>query len=59
MKDQEKKEGPPEAKAPEWTYKTRLPIQDRMAEVVKLTKQAAESELAVLRRKLKKMQYGS
>lgn len=43
----------------EWKYKQRFPIQDRMAEVVKLTIAASEQELAGLRRKLRKMQLGS
>lgn len=46
-------------KGPEWAYKTKLPIQDRMVEVVKLSKHAAEQELAAVRRKLRKIQYGS
>lgn len=44
---------------PQWTYKDRLPIQDRMIEVVNLSRQAAEAELAGLRKKLRKLQYGS
>lgn len=44
---------------PEWKYKERFPIQDRMIEVVKLAREAAEKELAAARRKLRKMQYGS
>lgn len=55
--EDEKKE--PEKKAPEWEYKERLPIHDRMLEVVKLTKEAAEAELAATRKKLRKLQYGS
>ena len=43
----------------EWKYKQRFPIQDRMIEVIQLTKKAAESELEVLRKKLRKMQLGS
>lgn len=43
----------------EWKHKTRFPIQDRMIEVVQLTKKAAEQELEVLRKKLRKMQLGS
>lgn len=43
----------------EWKHKTRFPIQDRMIEVIKLTKTAAEQELEVLRKKLRKMQLGS
>ena len=43
----------------EWKFKQRFPIQDRMIEVVQLTKKAAEQELEVLRKKLRKMQLGS
>jgi hypothetical protein len=43
----------------QWVYKERLPIQDRMKEVVQLTIKAAESELVAARKKLRRMQYGS
>ncbi len=61
MEDQkpDQNEAPKDGPKHEWVYKDRLPIQGRMTEVVKLAKQAAETELAGLRRKLKKMQYGS
>lgn len=52
----DKGEDPPTA---EWQYKNRFPIQDRMVEVAKLSRQAAEAELAGLRKKLRKLQYGS
>ncbi len=44
---------------PQWQFKERLPIQDKMIEVVKLTREAYEQELASLRKKLRKIQYGS
>jgi len=44
---------------PKWEYKDRFAIHDRMIEVVKLTREAAEAELAAARSKLRKMQYGS
>lgn len=44
---------------PQWEYKQRFAIQDRMVEVVKLSKEAAEAELTGLRKKLRKLQYGS
>jgi len=43
----------------QWEYKNRLGIHDRMTDVVKLTLKAAQAELEVARKKLKKMQYGS
>lgn len=46
-------------KPPEWQYKDRFPIQDRMIEVANLSRKAAESELAGLRKKLRKLQFGS
>lgn len=42
-----------------WEFKERLPIQDRMVEVISLTRKVAEQELNLLRRKLRKMQLGS
>lgn len=44
---------------PKWEHKTQLGIQTRMIEVIKLSREAAEAELAIARRKLRKMQYGS
>lgn len=43
----------------EWVYKNRLPIYDRMAEVVKLTIDATKQQLEADRRKLRRLQYGS
>jgi hypothetical protein len=43
----------------EWVYKNRLPIYDRMAEVVKLTIDVTKQQLESDRRKLRKLQYGS
>jgi len=43
----------------EWVYKKHLPIHNRIAEVVKLTLDAAKQQLEVDRRKLRKLQYGS
>lgn len=43
----------------EWSYRQRFPLQDRMLEVVKLSKEAAEAELAAARVKLRKLMYGS
>jgi uncharacterized membrane protein (DUF106 family) len=43
----------------EWKHVTRFPIQDRMADLVKKTIEAAKQERAAAIRKLHKMQYGS
>lgn len=42
-----------------WEYKKEFKINKKMKEVVEATIKATKSELAVLRRKLDKMQYGS
>jgi hypothetical protein len=44
---------------PQWEFKNRLGIHDRMKSVVELTISAARAELATARKKLRKMQYGS
>lgn len=44
---------------PEWKYRKRFPIHDRMSEIIKLTIKATEQQLAADRRKLRKLQYGS
>jgi hypothetical protein len=44
---------------PEWKHRTRFPIQDRMAEVIRLTIKATQSQIEVERKKLRKLQYGS
>ena len=41
-----------------WKYTTRLPIYDRMSEILKLAITATEKQLEAERRKLRKMQYG-
>lgn len=56
---EEKAEKEPERPRASWKFKTRLPIQDRMEEIIKLTIAAHEKELARLRRKLEKMRLGS
>jgi hypothetical protein len=43
----------------QWAYKERLPIHNRMKEVVGLTIKAAQAELEAARRKLRKLHYGS
>lgn len=43
----------------EWQYKKEFAIQGRMREAVTLAISATQDELAVLRRKLSKAQYGS
>jgi len=46
-------------KKPEWQYKTRFAIQDRMVDVIKKTIDACRAEQKALRKKIKKIQYGS
>lgn len=53
---EDENEGPPKAR---WTHKTRFPIQDRMAETIRLTIKMTEHSLKKYHRKLRKMQYGS
>jgi hypothetical protein len=43
---------------PEWKFRKNLPIQERMAEVIRLTIKASQQQLAAERKKLRKMQYG-
>jgi len=43
----------------QWRHATRFPIQDKMADIVKKTIEAAKLERAACLRKLRKMQYGS
>lgn len=43
----------------QWKHKTRFPIQDRMAEVVKLAIKTSDAQLRKYQRRLRKMQYGS
>lgn len=43
----------------EWKHVERFPIQDRMADLVKKTIEAAKLEREACLRKLRKMQYGS
>jgi hypothetical protein len=54
-------EAPPPPPEPElkWEYKETLPINDRMKDVIKATIKASECQLEIMRRKLKKLQYGS
>lgn len=49
----------PGREPPQWEYRTRFRINDEMVKVVGLTIKVTESELAVLRRKLNKLTYGS
>lgn len=44
---------------PKWEYRKSFKINERMKEVIGLTIKVTESELAVLRRKLDKLTYGS
>lgn len=53
--DEEKKPDAP----PQWEKRTELKITGQMREVVKATIAATESEIEALRRKVKRMTYGS
>ncbi len=53
MSDQ--KEGP----QANWEYRDDFKINDRMREIIHLTREAAEAEINSLKRKLRKLQYGS
>lgn len=44
---------------PGWKKVTRFPINDRMLEVCKLAIEASNEQIAVLRRKVDKLTYGS
>lgn len=44
---------------PKWERRETFRINERMKEVIGLTIKASEAELAVLRRKLDKLTYGS
>ena len=60
--DQKPEEPTPETAQPEppkWEYRNEFKITGRMRDVVGLTIKATEAELAVLRRKLNKLTYGS
>ena len=47
------------SEAPQWEYRERFKIHDRMQDIVEKTITATGAELAVLRRKLDKLTYGS
>ncbi len=49
----------PEPDKPRWEKRDTFGINERMKEVISLTKGVAEKELESLRRKLEKLQYGS
>ncbi len=49
----------PEKELPRWEQRSELKIQGKMREVVKLTITASEKEIEHLRRKVKKLTYGS
>jgi hypothetical protein len=54
--DKKEPEAPPQAN---WEYRQEFGIVTKMREAIKLTKTATESELAILRRKLERLTYGS
>lgn len=49
-------EGP---KPPQWEYKTEFGINSQLREIVTKSKEFAEAELEVMRRKLDRITYGS
>jgi hypothetical protein len=58
MADEEKsEEGLP--RQPEWQHKTNFGVTEQMRKIIGLTIEASQSEIASLRRKLKKLTYGS
>jgi len=46
-------------KKPAWEHKKRFGIHDRMKEIILLSKDASEKEIKRLKRKVRKLQYGS
>lgn len=44
--------------APKWEYRSEFRIHSEMKQIVKMTIEAAENELAAARRKLDKLTYG-
>lgn len=50
---------PAEKAKPAWERRDQFKINDRLREVVLLSKKAAEEEVARLKRQLEKIQYGS
>jgi hypothetical protein len=48
-----------EKKRPEWTHKKEFGIVGEMRKVVLASKEVSEKELALLRRKLERLTYGS
>ncbi len=49
----------PEEKKPSWEYRKNFRINEEMKKVINLTIAASQAEIAVLRRKLQKLTYGS
>jgi len=44
---------------PRWEYRKELKIQGKMREIVQMTIEASQKEVALLRRKIQKLTYGS
>lgn len=55
-KEPEQPKKPPQAN---WEYRTEFRINTQMREILNLTRQATETEIARLRRKIEKLTYGS
>jgi len=55
----EEKKEPEVPSQANWEYREEFGIVTKMREAIKLTKVATESELALLRRKLERLHYGS
>jgi hypothetical protein len=49
----------PQPKPPGWEYRKNFRINEEMKKVINLTIAASQAEIAVLRRKLQKLTYGS
>jgi hypothetical protein len=59
MSDEYEEQEQQEEVSPEWKFRRQLPIQERMAEVVRLTIKATRSQIEAERKRLRKLQYGS
>ena len=55
----EEKKEPDATPQANWEYRQEFGIVTKMREAIKITKGATESELALLRRKLERLTYGS
>jgi|WetSurSiteA1Bulk_404760.scaffolds.fasta_scaffold308405_2 hypothetical protein len=59
MADEKETQAEEAPKKPQWEYRKTFKINERMKEVLTLTKGVAEQEVAGLRKKLDRLTYGS